>query len=189
VSEADVWRRRVHRWSTRLYGPDPATTWLTWIADERIAIGALPTGSTILRLRAEGVTHVVNCRAGAEAFLSQELAVERTLFGAEHVWRAPMWDHGRRQPPRRWSAAAVCAARVLDEDATAHVLVHCKAGVHRSVMVAYAVLRLRGRPADDAAGLIARHRLEAELLPAYRVSVEDWIATGGAMPRPRGPRT
>src|SRR5215471_15733280 len=170
------WRARIHRYSTRLYGPNHAATWLTWIADERIAIGAVPTATTIVRLPAEGVTHVVNCRAGAETLLSQDLAVERALFGQAHVAHAPMWDTGRRQHPRRWSAAARFVTRALDEDASARVLIHCHAGIHRSVLVAYAALRLRDHSADNAAALIMCHRVEAELLPAYRASVDDWIS-------------
>jgi protein-tyrosine phosphatase len=175
VSESR-WRARVHRLSSRLYGPDPATTWLTWIADERIAVGAMPTGATIGALVGEGVTHVVNCRARLETLLGQDLAVEQALFGRERVVHAPMWDTGGRQPPRRWSAAARFVASTLDGDPAARVLIHCKAGVHRSVLVAYAALRLRNHSAADAAGLILRHRAEAELLAAYRVSVEDWLA-------------
>lgn len=88
------WRARIHRYSSRLYGPDPATTCLTWIADERIAIGTMPTGATIGRLAAEGVTHVVNCRAIVETLLSQDLAVERARLGRARVAHAPMWDTG-----------------------------------------------------------------------------------------------
>ncbi len=111
-----------------------------------------------------------------ETLLAQDLAVERALFGRARVAHAPMWDTGWRQHPRRWSTAARFAAGVLDEDAAARVLIHCKAGVHRSVLVAYAVLRLRGHLADGAAGLILCHRAEADLLSAYRASVDDWIA-------------
>lgn len=57
----------------------------------------------------------------------------------------------------------------------ARVLIHCHSGIHRSVLVAYAALRLRDHSADKAARLIVRHRVEAELLPAYRASVDDWI--------------
>ena len=131
--------------------------------------------SPIGRLASEGVTHVVNCRANVETLLSQDLAVERALFGRARVARAPMWDTGGRKHPRRWSDAAHFAVRVLSEDAAARVLIHCKAGSHRSVLVAYAVLRLRGYSADEAASLILCHRAEAELLPAYQASVEDWI--------------
>jgi protein-tyrosine phosphatase len=169
------WRAWIHRYSTRLYGPDPASTWLTWIGGERIAVGVMPTAATIRKLPAEGVTHVVNCRATWEVLASQELAIERTLFGRDRVVHAPMLDTGWRQPPRRWSAAARFAVQALEEDPAARVLIHCKAGVHRSVLVAYAALRLRGHSGDDAAALIHGHRAEAELLSAYRASVDDWI--------------
>jgi protein-tyrosine phosphatase len=176
MSRADRgWRALVHRVSTRLYGPDPASAWLSWIGGERSAVGVMPTAATIGRLEGEGVTHVVNCRATWETLVSQELAIERRLFGRSRVVRAPMLDHGWRQHPRRWSAAARFVARTLDEDPAARVLIHCKAGVHRSVLVAYAALRLRGHGPDEAAGLIHGHRAEAELLPAYRASVDDWI--------------
>lgn len=174
------WRSRVYRYTTRLRHPDPATAWLTWIADERIAIGTMPTAATIARLAAEGVTHVVNCRASAETLLCQDLAIERALFGPANVVHAPMWDTRRRQNPRRWSAAARFVVRALDEDATARVLIHCYAGSHRSVLVAYAALRLRDHSTDDAANLILRHRVEADLLPAYRASVDDWISDGAS---------
>ena len=170
-----AWRARIYKYSTRLYGPDPATTRLTWIADERIAIGVMPTWATIGKLAEEGITHIVNCRARLETLVSQDLAVERMLFGPAHVVHAPMWDTGWPQHPRRWSAAARFVARTLDEDARARVLIHCKAGSHRSVLVAYAGLRLRLHSAEQAAGLIQNHRVEAELLPAYRASVEAWL--------------
>src|SRR5215831_12498670 len=82
------WRARFYRLTTRLYSANPATTWLTWIGNERIAIGTLPTAATILNLRAEGVTHVMNCRARIETLLSQDLAIERALSAATHVTRA-----------------------------------------------------------------------------------------------------
>jgi protein-tyrosine phosphatase len=174
------WRAHIYRFSTRRYGPDPAATWLSWIADERIAIGAMPTEATIGELTAEGVTHVVNCRASLETLLSQDLAIEQALFGRARVVHAPMWDTGWRQHPRRWSAAARFVVSTLNEDATARVLVHCMAGCHRSVLVAYAVLRLRNHSAEDAARLILGHRAEAELLPAYRASVDDWLGVNAS---------
>jgi protein-tyrosine phosphatase len=58
------------------------------------------------------------------------------------------------------------------------VLIHCRAGRRRSVLVTYAVLRLRGYPPDDAAALILSHRPIAQMVPAYRDSVENWLASG-----------
>jgi protein-tyrosine phosphatase len=160
---------------TRFYGPSRATTALSWVGDERLAIGGIPTAATLVRLRAEGVTHVVNCRSTAQTWVSQDLAVERALFGPGRVVHAPMWDSGLPQPAVLWSAAARFAADALDGDPAARVLVHCQQGRCRSVMVAYAVLRLRGREPESATRLIQAHRREARFVPAYVASVEDWL--------------
>jgi hypothetical protein len=170
------WRRRQHALMTRLYGPNRGTTWLSWIGTERIAIGSVPTAATIGRLAAEGVTHVVNCRSTAQTCFSLDLAVERAVFGIGAVAHAPMWDNGRAQPPRRWSLAAEFAATTLDTVPAARVLIHCQQGKHRSVMLAYAVLRLRGHSPAAATDLITAHRLEARLLAPYTTSVERWLA-------------
>jgi alpha-beta hydrolase superfamily lysophospholipase len=44
-------------------------------------------------------------------------------------------------------------------------------------MLAYAVLRLRGHGRTRAATLVLRYRTEAQLVPAYVRSVEQWLAT------------
>jgi hypothetical protein len=49
------WRQTYHRWSTSLYGPSPVVTALSWIRDERGAIGCIPTAATIQRLVNLGV--------------------------------------------------------------------------------------------------------------------------------------
>ena len=91
MSRADRgWRAWAHRLSSRLYGPDPASARLSWIGAERIAVGVMPTAENIGTLEAEGVTHVVNCRATWETLVSQELAIERRLFGRSRVVHAPM---------------------------------------------------------------------------------------------------
>ena len=180
------WRGRIHGYSTRLYGPSPSTTALSWLGDERIAVGHLPTGVSLPTLPDQGVTHIVNCRAQAQVWLSQDLAAERILFGRSNVVHAPMWDLGQVQHPRLWSGAAVFATQALD-DGAARVLIHCQQGRRRSVMLAYAVLRLRGRDAGTAARLITSHRLEAELVGVYVAGVERWLAAG-AIPAPRSRR-
>jgi protein-tyrosine phosphatase len=170
------WRGLVHRLISRLYGPPAGITWLTWIGEERLAVGSVPTPQSLKRLIDSGITHVVNCRARPQTWLSQDLALERLVFGKAQVVHAPMWDNGRPQHPALWLAAAQFAATTLDQEATARVLVHCQQGRRRSVMVAYAILRLRGRTPDQAADLILRHRIEAELVPVYQASVEQALA-------------
>ncbi|HEY6597347.1 MAG TPA: hypothetical protein VI011_25075 [Asanoa sp.] len=178
------WRQRYHRYSTRVYRPDRRAARLSWVGDERIAIGNLPTGAGLLVLPDEGVTHVVNCRTRAQTWISQDLAVERALFGPSRVVHVPMWDLGLSPHPRLWSAAALFAAEVLETDPDARVLVHCHQGRRRSIMLTYAVLRLRGHAPDDATRLIAAHRVEARFVDAYTSSVEAWLAAGAA---PVGP--
>ncbi|MDX6647662.1 MAG: hypothetical protein QOK40_3389 [Miltoncostaeaceae bacterium] len=180
------WRVRHHRLSTRVYPPSRNTAWLTWLGDERIAVGNLPTAASIVRLPDEGVTHVVNCRARLQTVVSGDLAVERALFGRERVARAAMWDDGKPKPPALWTPAARFAADALD-DPEARVFIHCQAGRRRSVLVAYAVLRLRGHGSDSAERLILDHRTEAQLVPAYRDSVERWLADGGEDDGPPAP--
>src|SRR5215470_15818374 len=167
--------RAVHRYSTRVYGPSRSTSWLSWIGDERLAVGNLPTADTVVRLPAAGVTHVVNCRFRAQTWLSADLAVERVVFRPDRVLHAPMWDNGRPKSPARFAPAALFAAAALREDPGHRVLIHCQQGRRRSVLVAYAVLRLVGHGPDAAAALITRHRREAELVPAYLDSVEAWL--------------
>jgi len=175
LHKARAW---LHRHSTRIYGPNPGNAWRSWIAHERIAISGVPTADSIRRLRDEGVTHVVNCRAKPQTLVSQDLAMERIVFGRDHVAHAPMWDRGEPQPPRLWSDAVLFAAAALDGDPDARVLIHCHQGRRRSVMIAYAVLRMRGRSRQEATDAITKDRVEAIHVPAYQDSVERWLAAG-----------
>ena len=168
---------RARRTSPRgVAGPAAAGAALSWIGDERIAISSVPSAQAMARLAEQGVTHVVNCRPQAQVRWSGDLAAERAAFGPGRVAHAPMQDHGLRQRPAVWAAAACFAAQVLDEQPQAGVLIHCTAGRRRSVMLAYAVLRLRGHDRTRAAALVLSYRTQAVLVPAYVRSVERWLA-------------
>jgi protein-tyrosine phosphatase len=158
-------------------GPSAASLALSWIGDERIAVSGVPSARMVATLAARGVTHVVNCRPRALVLWSGDLAAERAAFEPGRVVHAPMTDHGLRQPPAAWAPAARFAAEVLEGQPQAGVLIHCTAGRRRSVMVAYAVLRLRGYDPSGAAALVLRYRTGAMLVPAYMRSVEQWLAT------------
>jgi protein-tyrosine phosphatase len=157
-------------------GPDAVSPLLSWIGDERIAISGVPSARAVACLAEQGVTHVVNCRPRAQVRWSGDLAAERAAFGPGRAAHAPMHDHGLRQRPAVWAAAVCFAARVLDEQPQARVLIHCTAGRRRSAMLAYAVLRLRGHDRTRAAALVLSYRTEAVLVPAYVRSVERWLA-------------
>ncbi len=119
---------------------------------------------------------MVNCRPRVQAWWYGDLAAERAAFGPGRVAHAPMADHGQAQRPAAWAPAACFAVRVLEDQPEAGVLIHCSAGRRRSVMVAYAVLRLRGHDPAQAAALVLRYRPQAQLVPAYVRSVERWLA-------------
>ena len=169
--------RSVRARRPRLREPGPAAPGvvLSWIGDERIAISGVPSARAVARLAEQGVTHVVNCRPQVQVWWSGDLAAERAAFGAGQVAHAPMQDHGLRQRPAVWAAAARFAVRVLEEQPQARVLIHCSAGRRRSAMLAYAVLRLRGHDRTRAAALVLRYRPQAQLVPAYVRSVERWL--------------
>ena len=158
-------------------GPDAGGPALSWIGGERIAISGVPPAWAVARLAEQGVTHVVNCRPRAQVRRRGDLAAEQAAFGSGQVAHAPMQDHGRRQRPAVWAAAACFAVRVLEDQPQAGVLIHCSAGRRRSAMLAYAVLRLRGHDRARAAALVLRYRTGAQLVPAYVRSVERWLAT------------
>ena len=149
---------------------------LNWIGDERIAISSVPSARTVAGLADQGVTHVVNCRPRLDVWWTGDLAAERAAFGPDRVAHAPMQDHGLRQRPAAWAAGARFAVDVLDGQPQAGVLIHCTAGRRRSVMVSYAVLRLRGYDRAAAGSLLLRYRPGAQLVPAYVRSVERWLA-------------
>lgn len=168
---------RAGQWRPReVPGPAAVGLTLSWIGDERIAVSGVPSAQMVARLAEQGVTHVVNCRPRAQVRWSGDLAAERAVFGSDRVAHAPMQDHGLPQRPAAWAAATRFAARVLDDQPQAAVLIHCTAGRRRSVMVAYAVLRLRGHDRGQAAALVLHYRKEAVLVPAYVRSVEQWLA-------------
>ena len=157
-------------------GPGAAGPALSWIGDERVAISGVPSARAVAGLAGQGVTHVVNCRPRAQVRWRGDLAAERAAFGPGRVAHAPMRDHGLRQRPAVWAAAACFAARVLEDQPQAGVLIHCTAGRRRSAMLAYAVLRLRGHDRARAAALVLSYRTQAMLVPAYVRSVERWLA-------------
>jgi protein-tyrosine phosphatase len=156
------------------------------VPGERLAIGSLPSTAEILALPGQGITDLVVCRATPQTVFSQDVWAARQVLGADHVAHASMWDNGRPKDPREFAHAAEFAARAILDDPDARVLVHCQQGRRRSVMVAYATLRLLGRSEDDAARGVLEARPMGRLVPAYRASVERWLErtgrTGGPPP-------
>lgn len=169
-------RLAVQRVSTRVYRPGAELRGFSWVpAFPRVAIGALPVGPEADALPSHGFTHVVNCRRSLQNVISQDLWIEQQVLGAGRVAHADMWDHGNPQDEDRWGPAVLFADQALRSDPDARVLVHCQQGRRRSLFVAYAVLRLQGFSADEAAGAVMAARPRGQLVPAYRDGVERWL--------------
>jgi protein-tyrosine phosphatase len=166
-----------HSVATRVYGPRHGLNGLNFVPGERVAIGAMPVAGEVLRLPDHGVTHLVVCRARPQRMFSQDFWAAQQVLGRGNVAAAGMWDTGRPKGPEQWADAAEFAAQILQADPDARVLVHCQQGRRRSVMVAYATLRLLGRSEADAARGVIEARPMGRLVPAYRSSVERWLAS------------
>jgi hypothetical protein len=156
-------------------GPGAVGPVLSWIGDERIAISGVPPPRAVAGLAGQGRD------AGRQLPATGAGAVSGRTGGRAcglrpRAGRARA-DAGSRPAAaaRRWAAAACFAARVLEDQPQAGVLIHCTAGRRRSAMVAYAVLRLRGHDPARAAALVLSYRTQAILVPAYVRSVERWL--------------
>src|SRR5260370_34518020 len=76
--------------SPRSSGPGAGVPSLSWIGEERIAIGSVPPAGSVAGLARQGVTHVVNCRAREQVRWRGDLAAERAAFGVAREEHAPM---------------------------------------------------------------------------------------------------
>jgi hypothetical protein len=89
------WCARVLRQlSPQSSGPGAGVQSLSWIGQERIAIGSVPPSGSVADLASQGVTHVVNCRTHGQVWLRGDLMAERAVFGVARAAHAPMQDLG-----------------------------------------------------------------------------------------------
>jgi protein-tyrosine phosphatase len=130
---------------------------LTWaqVGNGRLALWHRPGSKSFPLLKEAGCTRVVTLLSAKEGGASMGLLAAN----AQLAWTwIPL---ANATPPTGEAKAEVLASLAqlstyLDEGES--LLMHCAAGIHRTGMLAYALLRLRGMSADDARGIIARLR-------------------------------
>ena len=132
----------------------------------RLTLFHRPGGKAYQQLVAQGCTHVVTLMRASEGAEGIGQSVEAR--GMRWLWvQVPNGDYPRGEVHEQLLAGIECVSGWLDEGAS--VLIHCSAGIHRTGMFAYGLLRWRGLSPEAAleqigrmreqtrAGILARH--------------------------------
>lgn len=132
---------------------------------KRLAFGsAVTTWSHAEKLRALGITHIINLR------WSQNNAKVRQF---EHIW---LRFHDDKKPRPRWFyRRALKFYKKAIKHRRAKVLVMCHHGQCRSASLTYFFLRASGTSCREAESMIKGVRGTARVVPAYRKTSEDYL--------------
>jgi protein-tyrosine phosphatase len=120
-----------------------------------VALTHRPKLKALPALRAAGVTHLVTLLSGKEG--ARDIGAAAQAAGLEWVWLE--LANGQRPDPPAADAAAATLARLAGlVGGGARVAVHCSAGIHRTGMIGYALLRTCGLEPAAAAATLAELR-------------------------------
>ncbi|GAA5071441.1 protein-tyrosine phosphatase family protein [Nocardia iowensis] len=120
-----------------------------------LAVTHRPKVKLLPAMRAAGVTHLVTLLSRREGALMVGTAAKAA--GLEWIWVEIA--NGRQPPPacrHEIVAALTMLAELLDDGA--EVVIHCSAGIHRTGMFTYALLRTCGLDPDESMDVLARLR-------------------------------
>ncbi|WP_171166483.1 tyrosine-protein phosphatase [Streptomyces sp. I05A-00742] len=130
------------------------------ISPVRVGAGAVavvhrPKVKLLPALKTAGVTHLVTLLSKREGALTMRSAARAA--GLEWIW--VQLANGQRPPPRQHHeivTALTTLAPLVRDGATA--VVHCSAGIHRTGMFTYALLRACDLDAPEALSALTRMR-------------------------------
>ncbi|WP_198318628.1 protein-tyrosine phosphatase family protein [Pseudofrankia inefficax] len=114
-----------------------------------------PRLASLPGLRTSSVTHLVtllSAREGAEGLGGAAVAA-----GLRWVW-LPVPDGREPTPATRATIVAGLVELAGLVRGGAHLVIHCSAGIHRTGMITYALLRTLGLAPDEAGAALARMR-------------------------------
>jgi hypothetical protein len=134
-----------------------------WVT-KRLAFGsAVKTNGHVEKLRALGITHIINLRWSTNA----------RVWQFPHVWLR-FHDDGKPRP--RWFyRRALKFYRKAMKHPQAKLFIMCHHGRCRSASLAYCLLRTAGKSPAKAADGIKSSRPAAYVVPAYRESAESFL--------------
>lgn len=155
----------------------PLATWLA-VGGGQLAIGHRPKRPALLALRAAGCTHVLTLLSAREGAAQLEQAAR----DAGLAWIGFPLDNGDPLPRARDTEARALLAELAALLAGgARVFVHCSAGIHRTGMIAYALLRHLGYGPDAArAALRALRAATADGVKEHRLAWGDRLTAASA---------
>ncbi len=154
----------------------PNPVWIQ-VGKGRMALWHRPKLNSIFAMKESGCQHIVTLMSEKEGARAIGEAVEAS--GMEWTW-LPL--ESSRPPEGRRSIALINALVLLSEqlDAERSILLHCSAGMHRTGMIAFALLRLRG--ATEYAALDMIHRMRSHTRQALTA---EHIAWGNSVAKAR----
>jgi protein-tyrosine phosphatase len=156
-----------------MIGRRPSWTWIA-VGGGRLSVDHRPRIKAIPMLRASGCDHVVTLLSERE----DAAAIGRAVQAAGMSWTwLPL--PGGHPPEGRQNDAVLSGIRVLSRelDQGRSILVHCSAGMHRTGMIAYALLRWRGHGEEESLDLLGRmRRVTREALSAEHLQWGNDIA-------------
>ena len=126
-----------------------------WVS-KRLAFGsAVNTRGHVEKLRALGITHIINLRWSTNARVRQ----------FPHIW---LRFHDDLKPRPRWFyRRALKFYRKATKDPQAKVFVMCHHGRCRSASLSYFLLRRDGKTTKKAKALVVKARTSARLVREY----------------------
>ena len=142
-----------------------------WITPE-IAVGAQFPAGRAAELAQAGIDSVLDLRAEAQP------DVEVIANHGLRVLHIPVADGDAPSAEQMWQAVGWVEGELAQERS---VLVHCRAGLGRSVLVVCAVLMVRGSSPAESFAAVKQRRPSANLTsPQRRAAQEFWISLAGA---------
>jgi hypothetical protein len=135
-----------------------------------LAIGAAPKSmSSINRLRDLGFRRVIDLRAERNP---SDILINTGDFLVQWI---PIYDDWRPKPPEVYQKLEIGIKKVLFSEDGGKLFICCGAGEHRAPLAGILALVTMGYPLEHATAIIIKARPQAELLPAYKTSLVEFL--------------
>jgi len=137
---------------------------------ENLAIGAAPRSFNSIRCLIDlGFRHVIDLRAERK---KTDILVKTTDVSVQWV---PIYDDWRPKPPEIFQKLMTEINTILWSKNSGKFFLCCGAGEHRAPLAGVVALVAVGYSLESAIVMIQKARPVAELLPVYKLSLNDFL--------------